>query len=85
MSGPPKPPPRFARQDVAPPGGYAPITIDRNVPKSVTRGGAIALFVGGGLTMAFGLYRVGQFNIHRRYVPWQDYLQHGAGSTSECA
>jgi hypothetical protein len=63
----PRPPSRVSRQEMAPAGGYSPVDIRRNVPKSVTRAGAIALFVGGGLTMAYGFYKVGNFNIHRRY------------------
>lgn len=62
----PSPPPRNAVQDMAPPGGYAPIDIRRNVPKSVTTRGATGLFLAGGLVMAYGFYRVGTFNVHRR-------------------
>lgn len=68
---PPKPPPRIAKQDVAPPGGYAPININRNVPRSVSRNSAIALLVGGGAVISYGFYRVGHFNLHRRYVPYR--------------
>jgi GRIM-19 protein len=62
----PSPPPRQALQDKAPPGGYAAIDIRRNVPKSVTTRGALGLFAAGGLVMAWGFYRVGTFNVHRR-------------------
>lgn len=62
----PSPPPRSAVQDVAPAGGYAPIDIRRNVPKSVTTRGAVGLFAAGGLVMAWGFYRLGTFNVHRR-------------------
>ena len=65
ITGPPKPPPRSAHQDVAPPSGYKPINVARRVPKSVGPN-AGALLIGGGLVMAWGFWRVGNFNVHRR-------------------
>lgn len=65
LTGPPKPPPRFAKQDVAPPKGYPEINVARNVPKSVGRSSGLML-LGGAAVMAFGFYRVGTFNVKRR-------------------
>lgn len=62
----PSPPPRTGVQDMAPSGGYAAIDIRRNVPKSVSPRSATGLFLAGGLVMAWGFYRVGTFNVHRR-------------------
>lgn len=62
----PSPPPRTGVQDMAPSGGYAPIDIRRNVPKSVNARSATGLFLGGAAVMAWGFYRVGTFNVHRR-------------------
>lgn len=66
LTGPPQPPPKTVRQEVAPKGGYAPINVARNVPKSVGRG-AGALLAGTALVMSYGFYRVGTFNVKRRY------------------
>lgn len=65
LTGPPKPPTTVVRQEVAPSGGYSPINVARNVPKSVGRS-AGALFVGGAAVMAFGFYKLGSFNVKRR-------------------
>jgi NADH dehydrogenase (ubiquinone) 1 alpha subcomplex subunit 13 len=51
---------------MAPRGGYAPVDIRRNVPRSVTTRGAVALFAASGAIMAWGFYRVGTWNVHRR-------------------
>lgn len=64
---PPRPPPRVGVQDMAPPGGYASIGVGRNVPKSVGPRASL-LMLAGALVMGGGLYRVGTFNVHRRYV-----------------
>jgi len=72
---PPRPPPRVGVQDMAPPGGYASIGVARNVPKSVGPRASL-LMLAGALVMGGGLYRVGNFNVYRRYVappgggPW---------------
>lgn len=52
---------------MAPPGGYASIGVGRNVPKSVGPRASL-LMLAGALVMGGGLYRVGTFNVHRRYV-----------------
>ena len=67
LTGPPRPPPRIARQEVAPAGGYPTINVARNVPRSVGKGAGL-LLLAGAATMAFGFYRVGTFNVKRRYV-----------------
>jgi len=64
---PPRPPPRVGVQDMAPPGGYASIGVARNVPKSVGPRASL-LMLAGALVMGGGLYRVGNFNVYRRYV-----------------
>lgn len=61
----PRPPPRFARQEVAPAAGYPSINVARSVPKSVSKGAGL-LLVGGAAVMGFGFYRVGTFNVRRR-------------------
>lgn len=73
LAGPPQPPTRTVRQEVAPKGGYAPINVARNVPKSI-RTGAVPLLLGTACMMAYGFYRVGQFNVKRRYdfLPYCD-------------
>lgn len=66
LTGPPQPPPRNVRQEVAPKGGYAPINVARNVPKSISTTGATWLLLGGGFLMAYGFNRIGTFNVKRR-------------------
>ncbi len=66
LAGPPRPPPRFARQEVAPAAGYPEINVARNVPRSVGKNGGL-LLLGGAAIMGFGFYRVGTFNVKRRY------------------
>ena len=66
LSGGPQPPPRIARQDVAPKGGYPPINVARNVPKSIGRNGATGLLIGTALMMSYGFYKLGTFNVKRR-------------------
>lgn len=68
LTGPPQPPPKTVRQEVAPRGGYAPINVARNVPKSIG-GSAGLLLVGTAAMMSYGFYRVGTFNVKRRFVP----------------
>lgn len=63
----PKPPPRFARQEVAPAAGYPEINVARNVPKSVGKNAGL-LMLGGAAVMAVGFYRIGTFNVKRRYA-----------------
>ena len=65
LAGPPQPPPRTIRQEVAPKGGYARFNVARNVPKSISTG-AGPLMLGTAVMMAWGLYRVGNFNVKRR-------------------
>lgn len=68
LTGPPQPPPRTVRQDVAPKGGYAPINVARNVPKSVGTAAGGLLLVGTAAMMSYGFYRLGNFNVKRRCV-----------------
>lgn len=68
LTGPPQPPPKTVRQEVAPKGGYAPINVARNVPKSIGGGSAGLLLVGTAAMMSYGFYRVGTFNVKRRSV-----------------
>ncbi|KAI0563608.1 hypothetical protein FGB62_37g34 [Gracilaria domingensis] len=65
VTGPPQPPPRTVRQEVAPKGGYARINVARNVPKTIGTGAGPLLF-GTALLMGYGMYRVGSFNVKRR-------------------
>lgn len=65
LTGPPKPPPRFAKQELAPATGYPEINVARNVPRSVGRNAGMML-LGGAAVMAFGFYRVGTYNVKRR-------------------
>ncbi|CAN8070876.1 unnamed protein product [Agarophyton chilense] len=65
LTGPPQPPPRTVRQEVAPKGGYARINVARNVPKTIG-GGAGSLILGTALVIGYGMYRVGTFNVKRR-------------------
>lgn len=67
LTGPPQPPPRTVRQEVAPKGGYAQINVARNVPKSVG-GGAGFLLLGTAAMMSYSFYRLGNFNVKRRCV-----------------
>lgn len=67
LTGPPQPPPKTVRQEVAPKGGYAPINVARNVPKSIG-GSAGLLLVGTAAMMSYGFYKVGTFNVKRRSV-----------------
>lgn len=68
LTGPPQPPPRTVRQEVAPKGGYAPINVARNVPKSISPGSAVWLLAGTAAMMSYGFYRLGNFNVKRRCV-----------------
>lgn len=70
LTGPPQHPPRNVRQEVAPKGGYSPINVARNVPKSIGNGAGF-LLLGCACVMSYGLYRVGTFNVHRRYGKWE--------------
>lgn len=67
LTGPPQPPPRTVRQEVAPKGGYVPINVARNVPKSLGSGAGL-LLVGTAAMMSYGFYRLGTFNVKRRCV-----------------
>eukprot|EP00177_Eucheuma_denticulatum_P002555 GFKZ01004590.1.p1 GENE.GFKZ01004590.1~~GFKZ01004590.1.p1 ORF type:complete len:114 (-),score=0.21 GFKZ01004590.1:294-635(-) len=67
-ASPPQPPPRTVRQEVAPKGGYAPINVARNVPKSISTRGAAWLLVGTAAMMSYSFYRLGTFNVKRRCV-----------------
>ncbi|CDF32270.1 GRIM-19 superfamily protein, accessory subunit of the mitochondrial membrane respiratory chain NADH dehydrogenase, involved in animal cell death programs [Chondrus crispus] len=67
LTGPPQPPPKTVRQEVAPKGGYAPINVARNVPKSIG-GSAGLLLVGTAAMMSYGFYKVGTFNVKRRML-----------------
>ena len=73
MDHPPTPPPGVYVQDGPPPGGYPPIDVRRNLPRNVGPS-AVALFAGTALLMAYGYYRVGTFNVHRRELraEWRD-------------
>lgn len=66
LTGIPQPPPRVARQEVAPKGGYSQINVARNVPHTIGRG-AGPLLLGTAAVMMWGYYRVGTFNVKRRY------------------
>ena len=65
VAGPPKPPPRFAKQELAPATGYPEINVARNVPRAVGKNASLYL-IGGAAIMAYGFYRVGTFNVKRR-------------------
>eukprot|EP00177_Eucheuma_denticulatum_P006580 GFKZ01011977.1.p1 GENE.GFKZ01011977.1~~GFKZ01011977.1.p1 ORF type:complete len:144 (-),score=18.68 GFKZ01011977.1:65-496(-) len=67
-ASPPQPPPRTVRQEVAPKGGYAPINVARNVPKSISTRGAAWLLVGTAAMMSYSFYRLGTFNVKRRML-----------------
>lgn len=67
LTGPPQPPPRTVRQELAPKGGYAPINVARNVPKSIG-GGAGWLLLGTAAMMSYSFYRLGNFNVKRRML-----------------
>lgn len=69
LTGPPKPPPRFGKQEVAPKAGYPEINVARNVPRSVGKNAGL-LLAGGAAIMAFGFYRIGTFNVKRRYFSY---------------
>lgn len=78
LTGGPQPPPRTVRQEIAPKGGYAPINVARNVPKSIGNGAGL-LLVGTAAMMSYGFYRLGTFNVKRRYVLVLSF-QHSASS-----
>mmetsp|Transcript_256 Transcript_256/g.448 ORF Transcript_256/g.448 Transcript_256/m.448 type:complete len:140 (-) Transcript_256:3209-3628(-) len=65
VTGPPQPPPRTVRQDVAPKGGYMPIDVRRSVPKSIGNN-AWLLFAIGGVLYFGGLMKVARFNQKRK-------------------
>ncbi|KAA8491730.1 NADH dehydrogenase ubiquinone 1 alpha subcomplex subunit 13-A [Porphyridium purpureum] len=64
--GVPRPPPREVRQDMPPKGGYAPIDVRRNVPKSVSPMMAWLLLGGGAAVVFGGLINVAHTNQWRR-------------------
>mmetsp|Transcript_595 Transcript_595/g.1188 ORF Transcript_595/g.1188 Transcript_595/m.1188 type:complete len:94 (-) Transcript_595:351-632(-) len=68
ITGPPQPPPRMIRQDMPRPGGYPPIDVSRNVPKSVNPRNAPWILLAGACVLGVGFYRVGHFNQYRSYV-----------------
>lgn len=75
LTGGPQQPSRVVRQEVAPKGGYAPINVARNVPKSIGRGAGL-LLVGTAAMMSYGFYRLGNFNVKRRYVEKKYFSLH---------
>jgi NADH dehydrogenase (ubiquinone) 1 alpha subcomplex subunit 13 len=65
VTEPPKPPPLQHVQDGPPPGGYPRLDVRRNLPRNVGPS-ATALFLGSALVMAYGFWRMGNYNLHRR-------------------
>lgn len=67
VGGVPQPPPRTVKQEVAPKGGYGKINVARNVPGSIGRIGG-PILIGTSAMIMWGFYRLGTFNVKRRYV-----------------
>lgn len=65
LTEPPKPPPLHYVQDGPPAGGYPRLDVRRNLPRNVGPS-ATFLFLSGAVVMAYGFWRVGTFNVHRR-------------------
>jgi NADH dehydrogenase (ubiquinone) 1 alpha subcomplex subunit 13 len=54
------------RQDGPPPGGFPPVRYARRIANSGPSGLAVVLF--SSVVIGWGMYQVGQGNLHRRFV-----------------